>query len=320
MVSLCETGRMRDESSRKPWILFLAVMALLGAASLSTGDSVEATRDDLDPVEETQPADESLVLGQSIEAEADTGAEVEVDEEPEPALPSFNTLRQVVEAAWAPDVTVSADGDEFRFESDGLPNHEFPDRYAQPGLNGYGAPLEWRTPSEEIIVAPVVETIVDQTITVRPALANESTPAPDGVIGVLISGAQIINHADPITWEELNSFDTGFVDECNGHPAALDGVTEVVGDYHYHAVPRCSTDAVDIEGQHSSIIGIMIDGFPVYGSKDVDGETVSQFDLDACSGHFGPTPEFPDGIYHYHFVDQIQQVPFPCLVGVIDPA
>jgi hypothetical protein len=23
-------------------------------------------------------------------------------------------------------------------------------------------------------------------------------------------------------------------------------------------------------------------------------------DLDVCNGHFGPTPEFPDGIYHYH--------------------
>ena len=22
--------------------------------------------------------------------------------------------------------------------------------------------------------------------------------------------------------------------------------------------------------------------------------------LDVCNGHFGPTPEFPDGIYHYH--------------------
>ncbi len=22
--------------------------------------------------------------------------------------------------------------------------------------------------------------------------------------------------------------------------------------------------------------------------------------LDACNGHFGPTPDFPQGIYHYH--------------------
>ncbi|MBT4407996.1 MAG: YHYH protein, partial [Euryarchaeota archaeon] len=22
--------------------------------------------------------------------------------------------------------------------------------------------------------------------------------------------------------------------------------------------------------------------------------------LDVCNGHFGPTPDFPDGIYHYH--------------------
>ena len=23
-------------------------------------------------------------------------------------------------------------------------------------------------------------------------------------------------------------------------------------------------------------------------------------DLDVCNGHFGPTPDFPEGIYHYH--------------------
>lgn len=298
---------MPDERSRKPWILFLAVLALLAAASLSTGESVEATRDDVDLIEQAPGP-----------VEVAEPAEAEPEPEPEPELPTFSTVRQVIEAAWGPNVAMAVDGDQFRFQSNGLPNHEFPDAYAQAGDHGFAAPLEWRSPSEEIIVAPVVEAIVDQTITVRPALALEPTPAPEGVIGVLISGAQIINHQDGIAWEGLNSLDTGFVDECNGHPTALDGITEVVGDYHYHAVPRCSTDAVDIEGQHSSIIGIMIDGFPVYGSNDADGESVSRGDLDDCSGHFGPTPEFPDGIYHYHFIDRIQQVPFGCLVGVVD--
>ena len=27
-------------------------------------------------------------------------------------------------------------------------------------------------------------------------------------------------------------------------------------------------------------------------------------DLDQCNGHFGPTPDFPQGIYHYHTVMQ----------------
>ncbi len=32
-------------------------------------------------------------------------------------------------------------------------------------------------------------------------------------------------------------------------------------------------------------------------------------DLDECNGRFGPTPEFPDGIYHYVLTDEFPQVP-----------
>ncbi len=32
-------------------------------------------------------------------------------------------------------------------------------------------------------------------------------------------------------------------------------------------------------------------------------------DLDECNGRFGPTPEYPDGIYHYVLSDEFPQVP-----------
>ena len=80
-------------------------------------------------------------------------------------------------------------------------------------------------------------------------------------------------------------------------------------------------------GSHSAVIGVSMDGYPIYGLWGYDdemnvvemkssyklkeGETgyngIDDYvyepglgHLDVCNGHFGPTPEFPDGIYHYH--------------------
>ena len=68
---------MSDERSRKPWILFLAVMAFLGAASLSTGDSVEATR------EETEFVEDALADTETVELTAADDVVIEEPEEPE---------------------------------------------------------------------------------------------------------------------------------------------------------------------------------------------------------------------------------------------
>jgi hypothetical protein len=80
-------------------------------------------------------------------------------------------------------------------------------------------------------------------------------------------------------------------------------------------------------GPHSAVVGVAMDGYPIYGFWGYDddmnvvemkssyklkeGETgyngIDDYvyveglgHLDVCNGHFGPTPEFPDGIYHYH--------------------
>ena len=119
------------------------------------------------------------------------------------------------------------------------------------------------------------------------------------------------------------------------------------GTFHYHADANClhwhpeegetmldyddSTPAAVAQntanGSHSAVIGVSMDGYPIYGLWGYDGqmnivEMKSSYKLkegetgyngiddyvyveglghlDVCNGHFGPTPEFPDGIYHYH--------------------
>ena len=81
-----------------------------------------------------------------------------------------------------------------------------------------------------------------------------------------------------------NEFPT--FDIYNGHPAMR-------GLYHDHIEPVFITST-----SRSTLAGIQRDGFPVYGPEEVDGS--SPADLDECNGHTHATPEYPEGIYHYH--------------------
>jgi hypothetical protein len=102
-----------------------------------------------------------------------------------------------------------------------------------------------------------------------------------------------------------------FVDPCWGHPAP-----RPLSAYHYHALSRCVTRQVDRKGEPSRISGIAFDGFPIYGNRDIDGKKVDPEDLDGCNGIKSPTPEFPDGIYHYVMLKvKTEQSSIRCLKG-----
>jgi hypothetical protein len=123
---------------------------------------------------------------------------------------------------------------------------------------------------------------------------------------------------------------------CHGHsgPGGTYHYHADANCVHWHA----DTDAGEVmldydllnstnDGNHSKVIGAAFDGYPIYGIWGYDtigdvvemrssyrlksGETgyngIDDYeliegngDLDVCNGHFGATPEFPDGIYHYH--------------------
>jgi YHYH protein len=84
--------------------------------------------------------------------------------------------------------------------------------------------------------------------------------------------------------------------------------------YHYHGVPECIKNA-GASGQHSPIIGVLFDGFPVYGKKGPGGKAMTNENLDECSGHMGPTPDFPKGIYHYHLTSDKAPYSIDCYHG-----
>jgi hypothetical protein len=147
------------------------------------------------------------------------------------------------------------------------------------------------------------------TINVCPAKAATTTATGLGPIGYTLSGEALFNPYEangstPALTDNVSyTFTTGagktetasFIDACNSHAAAGPaGAT-----WHYHAVPTCLTAQVDGSTGPSHLLGVALDGFPIYGGRDVDGNVVSTTQLDACNGITSPTPEFPAGAYHY---------------------
>ena len=103
-----------------------------------------------------------------------------------------------------------------------------------------------------------------------------------GAVGVAVNGVAIFdNQAAPgdDIFREAASFD-----RCQGHPAPG-------GVYHYHSEPYA------ISADDASLIGVLRDGYFVYGRRDADGSLPT---LDAAGGHTGTTPDSASPVYHYH--------------------
>jgi hypothetical protein len=133
--------------------------------------------------------------------------------------------------------------------------------------------------------------IASQNITlkipVNPAVAATHAATPMGVIGVALNGIPLFNQyaagGSPLSGE-ITSFDQWW-----GHP-------QMSGMYHYHVEPLYLTT---VKATKSSLMGFLLDGFPVYGPQETDGSAPAG--LDAYHGHTHVTADYPGGIYHYHF-------------------
>ncbi len=134
-------------------------------------------------------------------------------------------------------------------------------------------------------------TIATQNITlkipVNPVVAATHAATPMGVIGVALNGVPFFNQyaagGSPLT-NEINGFDQWW-----GHP-------QMSGMYHYHVEPKYLTT---VKATSSSLMGFLLDGFPVYGPKETNGSDPTG--LDVYHGHMHVTVDYPAGIYHYHF-------------------
>ncbi len=130
------------------------------------------------------------------------------------------------------------------------------------------------------------------SIPINPSSATHASQGM-GVIGVSIDGVPLYNNLAAQTdniYAEAGSFDT-----CQGHPSNENG-----GNYHYHSEPFA------ISYQDSNLIGIMRDGYFIYGRYDNGSTTdvdISNTSSDAYiyGGHVGSNPVDGTGSrFHYH--------------------
>jgi YHYH protein len=232
------------------------------------------------------------------------------------AQDAVSTLAGVKAAKWGDTVAITIGETSFRYVSKGLPNHEMPEQFVIP--KGDNQPPFSNDGDDEFDVVNtsefVKETPIDVTITLNPVYSETVTQTELGMIGVIISGSRLFNdYENPqrtvVAIDDQHRIGSAaFLDDCNAHPL------QTGHGYHYHGVPECIRNA-GAEGEHSPIVGVLLDGFPVYGKKGENGVEMKNATLDECSGHTGPTPEFPQGIYHYHLTSDKAPYSIDCYHG-----
>lgn len=137
-----------------------------------------------------------------------------------------------------------------------------------------------------------------------PQRAPQVTRLPMGPIGMALNGVVFFNPFEIGGMNAVAGYSEVWLDSCCGHP-------QQTGVYHYHKYPTCVKSPFADDGhQHSPVIGLAFDGFPIYGPYESDGQMAKDVDgeraLDSCSGHSDP-----ERGYHYH----VTPGRFPYIVG-----
>jgi hypothetical protein len=198
-------------------------------------------------------------------------------------------------------ISVAVEGDFRVVRANNLPKHatgEFPIR---PGTKAFDYDRNPNSIGEQNILL---------RLPVNPLPASNPNCVPLGMIGFALSGVAIFNAFD-LDGRDAPAYE--IQDKCNGHP-------EPNRQYHYHHWSPCIPD-VSGSGNHSALVGWMIDGFPIFGLKGKGGKKMVNADLDACHGH-SHVVEI-DGQsriqYHYHFTEEYPYT-VGCLAGPVDPS
>lgn len=231
---------------------------------------------------------------------------------------TISVLSAIKGANWNPTVKLVYSKSSVIMKPDGIPNHARDTYYAVPKA-GIVVP---DSSTANIIKDPTKAQTYSFTIPAIPKFSNTITKTSLGSIGVMISGAVLYNpyEGDGKTVAMANNFTVtnssgitaSFVDKCAGHPTPA-------GAYHYHGLPSCVTAKVDKVEKASHIIGFALDGFPIYGDRDIKGRQIKAEGLDQCNGVTSATPEFPKGIYHYVLLATADaRSSIACFHGVVD--
>ncbi len=230
-----------------------------------------------------------------------------------------------------PKVAITTEGDSRTISSNGLPDHKpgtFPRR-------GNPNTISAQNYSFHLPLHPAVAAQPVPSMHALFAVALNGVPFEPGT-------AEFWNFDPSAGWKYeamSGKIDLG-LDEHNAH-------VQPNGAYHYHGLPHGLIAKLGGDGKEMRLVGYAADGFPVYTSygytdpKNIhsplkklrssykvkkgtrpggpggtyDGTFTQDYeyvagsgDLDECNGTTGPTPEYPEGTYHYHITAEFPQL------------
>jgi len=185
--------------------------------------------------------------------------------------------------------SMTSDGTYITIKTNGLPDHKscyWPTSdslyQAFPGTTTFDG-LTWQSNNN-----PIATQSLTFKIPINPAVASTHAATPFGPIGVALNGVPFYNQYAAMYAALTTEAQT--LDQYWGH-------AQFSGQYHYHVEPLYLTQT---KLTRSSLLGFLLDGFPVYGPEE-NGKILTSSDLDAYHGHTTATADYPNGIYHYHF-------------------
>ena len=121
---------------------------------------------------------------------------------------------------------------------------------------------------------------VDPTVSATPNCMG-------GEGGVMTNGVPLFNAFD----EEMRDAPAHEIqDSCDGHP-------QVSGEYHYHSLSRCFKDI-----KESTVLGFALDGFPITGPVQANGQQLTTDALDECHGITSTITLDGKQVSMYHYV------------------
>ena len=251
------------------------------------------------------------------------------DEEQVPVVDDYTTDEQENHMC---DLSFIIEDGNITISTNGLPNHDFESTLgccASAQSDTYTIPL---TPTDDPECNPSVSSDGCVMAPIRGTIAFSVT-------GVAIYGPEDGPGGDAVALEEgayeqeegEQPVDLGV---CHGH-SGPGGIYHYHADsncIHWHAEEGETMYDYNLESQrtlstHSKIVGFALDGYSIYGYTgwNDDGEVVEMtssyrlkegadgsggiddYDyvqglgtLDACNGIFSATPDWPEGMYHYH--------------------
>ena len=199
-------------------------------------------------------------------------------------------------------VKISYDGDDVTIESTALPNHTSP--YWDTSNSLYIDPVV----ADASQMSPGTINARNYTLTVPlcPSIASTTSSTGLGAIGISVTGVPIYNDLEGPNKALSAEVASGF-DYAGGHNGP--------SGYHYHLESSDVPENTVLSHDDSELIGIMQDGFLLYGRRDMDGSYPT--DLDESGGQVGVTPH-SDGeeVYHYHVINEIYTSTYIVLFGV----